>query len=342
MRMIPISRLRAANRLGRRMLRDAARLRRTWQESQGYGMPVRVRNRIARERATPYPAGEVDPPDPGQFLAASFTNQAGTRPYRLYVPSGYDGTPVPLIIMLHGCMQTPEDFAAGTRMNAAAEEMMCLVAYPGQTEMANHSRCWNWFSLDDQRRDHGEPSLIAGVTRDVMARYAVDGRRVYVAGLSAGGAEAAIMGARYPDLYAAIGVHSGLACGAARDLGSAFAAMREGHAGQGHRLIPAIVFHGDRDSTVHPANADAVIAQSMPEARRDVEVAKGRVPGGHAYTRTTYGGQEGQVLEQWLVHGGGHGWMGGSLAGSFTDPQGPDATREMLRFFLDHPKPLST
>lgn len=341
MRMIPIGRLRAASRAGRRMLRQAARLQRTWQESQGYSMPVRVRNRVARERAYPYPAGEVDPSDPGRFLDVMFANQAGSRRYRLYVPSGYDGAPVPLVVMLHGCAQSPEDFAAGTRMNAMAEELDFLVAYPAQTEAANHSRCWNWFNLDDQRRDHGEPSLIAGITRDVMTRYAVDGRRVYVAGLSAGGAEAAIMGARYPDLYAAIGVHSGLACGAARDLASAFAAMREGHAGQGQRLIPAIVFHGDRDSTVNPANADAVIAQSAPEARQEARVTVGRVPGGHAFTRTIYGGGERPALEQWLVHGGGHGWMGGSPAGSFTDPRGPDATHEMLRFFLDHPKPLA-
>ena len=341
MRIIPISRLRAANRLGRRMLRDAERLQRTWQESQGYSMPVRVRNRVARERAFPYPAGGIDTPDPGRFLNTTFSNQAGSRRYRLYVPTGYHGAPVPLVIMLHGCAQTPEDFAVGTRMNAMAEELIFLAAYPAQTETANHSRCWNWFNLDEQRRDHGEPSLIAGITRDIMTHYAVDGRRVYVAGLSAGGAEAAIMGARYPDLYAAIGVHSGLACGAARDLSTAFTAMREGHAGQGHRLIPAIVFHGDRDNTVNPANADAVIAQSVPEARQEARVTKGRVPDGHAYTRTVYGGHEEQALEQWLVHGGGHGWMGGSPAGSFTDPRGPDATREMLRFFLEHPKPLA-
>ena len=171
----------------------------------------------------PSPApSPVAVPDGAQFLAASFSNQAGSRPYKLYVPSSYrPGQVIPLIVMLHGCTQSPDDFAAGTRMNEAAEEHTCLVAYPGQTNSANMQKCWNWFSEGDQKRDGGEPSLIAGITREVMRDYAVDPGRVYVAGLSAGGAAAAIMGDTYPDLYAAIGVHSGLACGAAHDIPSA-------------------------------------------------------------------------------------------------------------------------
>jgi len=340
MHMAPLDRLLAATRLGGvgRLTKATARLQRILQDSAGRAIPVQVRNHAARERANPFPSGASDAADLGEFLGATFSNEAGSRPYKLYVPSGYAGRPVPLVVMLHGCTQSPDDFAAGTRMNAAAEAHTCLVAYPAQTTAANGSRCWNWFNAGDQRRDRGEPSLIAGITRDVMEHYAVDPRRVYVAGLSAGGAATAIMGARYPDLYAAIGVHSGLACGAATDLSSAFAAMRQGHAGQGRRPMPAIVFHGDRDGTVNPANADAVIAQSAPEATMDIRNEEGRVPGGHSYTRTTYGSAEGPVLEQWVVHGAGHAWMGGSPAGSFTDPAGPDATREMLRFFLEHPK----
>ena len=281
-------------------------------------------------------------PEGAQFLSATFNNPAGTRPYKLYVPSGYSGQPVPLIVMLHGCTQSPDDFAAGTRMNEAAERHRCLVAYPGQTSAANQQKCWKWFSAGDQQRDVGEPSLIAGITRQVMREYAVDPRRVYVAGLSAGGAAAAVMGSTYPDLYAAIGVHSGLACGAARDMPSAFAAMQGGGgASRFPQAVPAIIFHGDRDTTVNPRNADAVVAQAAQGRASKTGTEAGKVPGGHAFDCTRYAGADEKVVEQWTVHGGGHAWFGGSPAGSYTDPRGPDATAEMLRFFLEHPRPVS-
>lgn len=276
---------------------------------------------------------------PGQFISASFGNEAGTRPYKLYIPTGYAGKPLPMIVMLHGCTQTPDDFAAGTRMNALAEERGCFVLYPAQTPAANRSRCWNWFKRADQRRDKGEPAILAGMTRECMRRHAIDPRRVYVAGLSAGGAMAAVLAAAYPDLYAALGVHSGLAVGSAHDVQSAFAAMQGASAARGavpgraSGSVPIIVFHGDRDTTVHPRNGEQVIFESVdPAAASSVE--QGQVPGGHPYTRTVHRDATGRiVLEHWLVHGAGHAWSGGSPSGSYTDPKGPDAARAMLRFF---------
>lgn len=292
------------------------------------------------------PARPTPPlPDGAKFLARSFSNQAGSRPYKLYIPSGYRGQPVPLVVMLHGCTQSPDDFAAGTRMNMAAEAHTFLVAYPGQARSANAQKCWNWFNEADQRRDAGEPSLITGITREVMRGYAVDPRRVYVAGLSAGGAAAAVLGKTYPDLYAAIGVHSGLACGAARDVPSALAAMQRGsegaapRGGSGRRPIPTIVFHGERDTTVNPRNGNAVVAQAGRAAALRTQAKQGQVPGGHAYSRTLHADADGRtMIEQWVVHGGGHAWFGGSPAGTYTDPRGPDATKEMVRFFLEHPR----
>jgi poly(hydroxyalkanoate) depolymerase family esterase len=270
----------------------------------------------------------------GTFISASYGNHAGTRPYKLYIPSSQAGKALPLIVMLHGCTQTPDDFAAGTRMNQLAEEQACFVLYPAQTQSANRSRCWNWFKRGDQRRDQGEPAIIAGMTREVQKRHGIDARKIYVAGLSAGGAMAAVVGEAYPDLYAAIGVHSGLAVGSAHDVPSAFAAMRgmpSSSPGGSSRAVPIIVFHGDRDTTVHPRNADQVISGAASSKKA---VDRGQVPGGHAYTRTVHSDPAGRVMvEHWLVHGAGHAWSGGSPHGSYTDPKGPDAAREMRRFF---------
>jgi poly(hydroxyalkanoate) depolymerase family esterase len=301
-------------------------------------------------RSPSYGPGIV--PEGGKFVDGSFGNGAGSRSYKLYVPSAHDGVrPLPLVVMLHGCTQSPDDFAAGTRMNVVAEEHGWLVVYPAQSPSANHSKCWNWFSPADQQREQGEPSLIAGITRQVMRDYPVDPRRVHVAGLSAGGAAAAIMGMAYPDLYAAIGVHSGLACGSASDIPSAFAAMRQGgvpkrgpaaRAGASPRIVPTIVFHGDQDKTVHPVNGDHVVAQfqSVAGGKLRKTVQEGRAPGGRSYSRTIHEDPQGRaVVEQWVVHGAAHAWSGGSRDGSYTDPQGPDASREMLRFFLENPHP---
>ena len=281
-----------------------------------------------------------------EWTAGEFENAAGRRAYKLYVPSRYAGQSLPLIVMLHGCKQSPDDFAAGTQMNIRAEEHGCLVLYPAQSNSANPSRCWNWFRREDQVRDAGEPSLIADMTRDVVRRYGAEPDKVFVAGLSAGGAMAAVMGVTYPDLYAAVGIHSGLACGSAHDLPSALSAMKGLSVSMGQRgdtarpihATPTIVFHGDRDRTVHPRNGiDAIANSAHWEGGQGgaVMTEQGQAPGGHSYTRTVHRDAAGQLLlEHWLVHGGGHTWFGGSRTGSYSDPRGPDASTEMVRFFL--------
>src|SRR5215207_3815444 len=270
-------------------------------------------------------SASVNTPEGARFVERSYTNGAGSRSYKLYVPSGYVGQAVPLIVMLHGCTQNPDDFATGTRMNGLAEENTFLVAYPAQSGNANMQRCWNWFQAADQQRGRGEPSIIAGITKQVMDEYEVEEGRVYVAGMSAGGAMAAILGATYPDLYAAVGVHSGLAPGSAHDLSSAFTAMRQGgpvvaqpeNTGQQRKILPTIIFHGDGDTTVHPRNGERLLAH----------LDAGNRNGSSPRVNTRRGGVPG------------HAWSGGSYPGSYTDPKGPDASAEMVRFFLQHETP---
>ena len=279
-------------------------------------------------------------PDGARYEERTFSNAAGSRTYKVYVPSGYTGQALPLVVMLHGCTQSPDDFASGTRMNELAEEQTFLVAYPGQPQSANMQKCWNWFNAADQQRGAGEPSLIAGIAQEVVREFSADSRRVYIAGLSAGGAAAAIMAATYPDLFAAIGVHSGLPYGAAKDMPSAFAAMNGGGTAQplGMRAsVPTIVFHGDADRTVNASNGDRIIAQAKPDGALKKVVTRGESPGGTTYTRSVQSDQSGrEVLEQWVLHGAGHAWSGGSANGTYTDPRGPDASREMMRFFMAH------
>ena len=290
--------------------------------------------------ATDVESRELPSRDGSQFIAGNFATASGRRDYKLFLPSGAGGKPMPLVVMLHGCTQDPDDFAAGTAMNELAQAQGFCVLYPAQSQQASPQRCWNWFKHSHQQRGRGEPALLAGMTRQVMERQVIDPARVYVAGLSAGGAMAAILGDTYPELFAAVGVHSGLAAGAASDLPSAMAAM-QGHGGRGKasaRHVPTIVFHGDADATVHPRNGEHVAAASAGGAAAP-DVQQHQPAGKRRSTRSVHRDGAGKVLaEHWLVHGAAHAWSGGSARGSYTDAKGPDASAEMLRFFLEHPR----
>jgi poly(hydroxyalkanoate) depolymerase family esterase len=307
------------------------------------------------EDLAPRPPPGVPRAGPGEFVGRSLTNSHGTRAYKLYVPKSYRGKPVPLIVMLHGCTQDPDDIAAGTRLNELADQHGFLVAYPAQTSAANGMNCWNWFNRKDQVRDRGEPALIAGITREVMRDYGADPRKVFIAGISAGAAMAVIMATVYPELFAAVGVHSGLAYGAAHNATSAFVALRGGNKASADtpsvisrrperpaaaRATPTIVFHGDQDATVDPSNGTAVVDQAISLAADthgplQKTVQDRMTVNGREYTATIYRSRSRRpIVEYWELHGAGHAWSGGSSNGSFTDESGPDASAEMVRFFL--------
>jgi poly(hydroxyalkanoate) depolymerase family esterase len=285
-------------------------------------------------------------PDGAQFLKRSYACAAGRRTYKLYIPQRYNGSRRALLVMLHGGTQDADDFAAGTRMNDLAEEHGFIVAYPVQCRSANASLCWNWFRPEDQGRDAGEPCIIAGLTSEIISEFEIDPQLVFIAGLSAGGAMAAVMGANYPDLYTAVGIHSGLPPKCATDLPSALSAMK-GDNGLQHRKrrtnpasdnylrTPTIIFHGDADHIVHPSNAAKMVeALAKPHDRIDRVV----VPPSASRTcsRVVMRDQTGRAwIEEWVIHGSGHAWSGGSLDGTYTDPRGPDASSEMIRFFFD-------
>lgn len=319
------------------------------------------RRRDAEQSRPPVPsgvgvaAGTVAPAAASQWSEGAYTVGGATLRYRLYQPRRAAPGARPLLVMLHGCTQDALDFAQGTRMNEAAGDIGWLVLYPEQSTRENQYRCWNWFRGGHQRRDRGEPALIAGLTRQIVAAHGADPCRVYVAGLSAGGAMAVILAETYPDVYAAVGVHSGLPYAAARGAMAALAVMRHGAsapapeprwrnspaAGRA-KPVPAIVFHGDEDTDVHPRNGELVAARfagqwQTPASNPQPAPSRGTVSGGRSYVREVLTSSDGRpVLEYWRVGGSGHAWSGGSPLGSYTDPAGPDASAEMLRFFSAH------
>ena len=307
------------------------------------------------------PANGEARPRPGSFEAYDFVSDAGSRAYKVYVPTGRPEAPRAMVVMLHGCTQSADDFAAGTQMNRLADAHGFLVVYPEQPAQANASKCWNWFQPQDQRRGAGEPALIAGIVREVAQAHAADPRRIFVAGLSAGAAMAVVLGETYPDLFAGVGVHSGLPYGSAHDIPSALAAMKGGRSGmpglrsvpdvagaartKAVQAVPVIVFHGDRDHTVQPVNAAQIVQQARDahgaragDTSLNVSTQAGVAVGGRRYSRAVHADAQGQPrIESWTVHGAGHAWSGGHASGSYTDGSGPDASAEMARFFLALP-----
>ncbi len=295
------------------------------------------------------------------WVTGTTCTDGGCRDYKLWVPSGYDGhKPLPLFVMLHGCLLDADSFAAATRMNALAEQFNFLVLYPQQSPAANAAKCWNWFLPANQARDSGEAGIIASAVRTIRAQYKVHPQRVFAAGLSAGGAMAVILGATYPEVFPAIGVVAGLEFKAATDPLSAWLAMTYGGPdpalqglaayqamGKRARVVKVILFQGTSDGIVNPVNGDQTVAQwATTNDYADDGVANhsvtgvavgsqtGTVPDGYSYTRYFYvDGDADRLMEKWIVTGMAHAWPGGAADILYSDPKGPDASLLMCEFF---------
>ena len=334
----PFSTVLKANRMMRKGRPLSAAL--LWQRALMPAIPAAKKPRVVKRRSTAKKAETAKRPQPGSFSEDEYSCPQGSLRYRLYTPIGSTRRRLPLIVMLHGCTQSAADFAFGTDMNRLADELGFLVLYPEQSPRANANRCWNWHSPSHQAHGKGEAAVIVGLTRHILDHSRGHAGRVYIAGISAGGAAAAIIAAAYPTLYVAVGVHSGVPMGTIRSVGDALTAMR-GKAspsiGKTVPPLPMILFHGDSDRVVHPSNAGGFVNQLQRSSARPLNIIsdEGSVPGGRAFTRTLYRYGRGPVmLEEWTVHGSGHAWSGGKAGGSYTDPKGPDASRAMATFFL--------
>ena len=278
------------------------------------------------------------------FKQETYSCKAGSRSFRTYIPASAAKGVTGVVVMLHGCTQTPEDFAKGTGMNVLAERHRFVVVYPAQSRGDNAQSCWNWFSRGDQQRGRGEPAILAGITAQVCAEHRVARDRTFIAGLSAGAAMAVILGETYPNVFAAVGAHSGLPFGAARDIASAFAAMAgtaidAPRSVQTGKRVRTIVFHGTADATVHPSNGDSIARRALHTASgQSIETTEQGKAAGRSFQRVISSAPGGtSILEHWTVTGLGHAWSGGQPAGSYTDPTGPDASGEMIRFFFNTP-----
>ncbi len=315
------------------------------------------------EALLPSRQASAQPPNieaPDSFQRVPIMVCGALHHYWLYVPPGAAAAAktsplMPLVLMLHGCSQEAAEFAAATEMNTAAASANALVLYPEQARGANPGGCWNWFEPANQQRGQGELGLMVAMLLDVMARHPVDAQRVYAAGISAGGAMAALLAREYPELFAAVGVHSGLRAGAADNVMAALSAMNNGAKvgtsetppthNSGAAQPALIVFHGENDSTVHPKNGAQLVQAALQTALGDKNAAlhetqQGQSNAGQRFTRHLYRGSDSDkvLVEHWLLHNGGHAWSGGSAKVGQTDPKGVSATQEMLRFFLEHPQ----
>jgi len=346
----PRRRRRAARKVAPKVVVRAPKAAKTPAKVRGVVSAPAVKPRAPRKKA---PAGR------GASRAARYAGAAGSRPYHCYIPSGLRRTTgVPLLILLHGCLQTPAEFAEATRFNQLADRHGFLVVYPEQTLTHNLQRCWNWFDARHHERSHGEPAILAGIAREVMAertRWRIDHDRVYVAGLSAGGAMALVLGATYPDLFAAIGVHSAPPYRSATSRSGALTAMAgrsivpPAHAASMSGIAPMILFQGRIDSTVRVVNAVRITDQwrSLHERRlvgdrdpdritRQREITHLTASGRTSTVTRWYSASGRKLLESWQVERLAHAWSGGRKGVPFSDPQGPRATTEMWRFLSGH------
>lgn len=303
----------------------------------------------------------------GRWVGGSASCAPGSRKYKLWIPASHDPQLAsPLVVMLHGCRQKPGNLAEISGMNVVADKNNFLAVYPEQPLHANLLRCWNWFDPKHQSRGAGEPAVLAAVIEQVSSSYKVDGSRVYVAGISAGGAMAVILGATYPDLISAVGVVAGMEYGAAAGMSeglaamkhggpdpeqqglAAFAAMRQGLSERPRHRMPVIIFQGDADPYVNTLNASQIMSQwartnqCLNGHEQDgcvldnAQPAKATVPGGRNFEKYAYKDAGGRLLmEKWMVEGMGHAWPGSPVAADYADPKGPNASEEMWRFFCE-------
>lgn len=306
-----------------------------------HGLRETIATLAAKMPTTGLAGGELSEPalpQGARFDRGTFSNASGSRDYRVYVPGMQSEHPAGLLMMLHGCTQSPVDFANGTDMNRIADDHNLIMAYPAQSRGTNTQSCWNWFEPADQDRGAGEPAILAGLAQQLQQEHNIPDGKTFVAGLSAGAAMAVILGRTYPEVFAAVGAHSGLPHKFARDVPSAFAAMGgsvPGAASVVTNPVPTIVFHGTNDSTVNASNGRRIADEARPEG---TEVLDDATTNGRKYARTTVLSKDGEAtMENWRINDLGHAWSGGNAAGSYTDTSGPEASAEMVRFFLDLP-----